>query len=279
MFIACGLSGYDYALFHFFNHAFFKCLLFLLAGIIIHELKNQQDIRVMGRLSNFMPYTFSAFSLAMLSSLGFPFFSGAVSKDLIIALVDDRIIHFSHFSADEEFSSLLYISYFAQLRFAIVVLTALYMLRLYYYVFFGFPNHRRGIFNRPGYVEPVARSPIYAFVVTVLVLFSLAGGKIFKNLFIFSDANYVNIHNDMLTFNTDTLRLACSFNYNYITHFIIVLILLIAYCLLRWVQKNGHFSFFLDLYDPAIILKKAGTPKPVTKKDTFKSILCRKPAI
>lgn len=92
MFIACGLSGYDFALYHFFNHAFFKCLLFLIAGLIIHELKNEQDIRVMGNLSATMPYTFYAFTLAMISSLGFPFLSGAASKDLILALLDEKIV-------------------------------------------------------------------------------------------------------------------------------------------------------------------------------------------
>lgn len=91
MFIACSLSAYDFALYHFFNHAFFKCLLFLLAGMIIHELKNEQDIRAMGDLSQKMPYTFIAFTIAMLSSLGLPFLSGAASKDLIIALVDSKI--------------------------------------------------------------------------------------------------------------------------------------------------------------------------------------------
>ena len=61
MFFSCGLSGFDFALYHFFNHAFFKCLLFLLAGAIIHHLKNEQDIRKMGGLANKDAIYFSIF--------------------------------------------------------------------------------------------------------------------------------------------------------------------------------------------------------------------------
>jgi len=88
MFLACGLSAYDYALFHFFNHAFFKCLLFLLAGGIIHQLKGEQDIRKMGGLIFKMPKTFLLFLIATLSLTGAPGFSGAVSKDKILHLVN-----------------------------------------------------------------------------------------------------------------------------------------------------------------------------------------------
>jgi NADH:ubiquinone oxidoreductase subunit 5 (subunit L)/multisubunit Na+/H+ antiporter MnhA subunit len=88
MFYACGLSGYDLALFHFFNHAFFKCALFLLAGVMIHELKNEQDIRRMGGIYRFMPVTSIFFIISSMSLVGFPGFSGAVSKDAIFGLVN-----------------------------------------------------------------------------------------------------------------------------------------------------------------------------------------------
>ena len=58
MFIACGLSGYSVALFHLFNHAFFKALLFLGAGSVIHVLADEQDIRKMGGLWSFLPVTY-----------------------------------------------------------------------------------------------------------------------------------------------------------------------------------------------------------------------------
>lgn len=88
MFLAASVSAHNLAIFHFFNHAFFKCLLFLLAGVIIHELKNEQDIRRMGDLAEKMPFVFTCFIVASLSLAGFPFFSGATSKDLIFAVTD-----------------------------------------------------------------------------------------------------------------------------------------------------------------------------------------------
>lgn len=127
MFFACGLSAYNYALFHFFNHAFFKCSLFLLAGIIIHELKNEQDIRFMGGLRARMPITYICFCLASLSLAGFPGYSGASSKDLILSL--------SNRAAGGHSSPLVQIFlYSANLT---AVLTVLYCVRLVYYVFFN----------------------------------------------------------------------------------------------------------------------------------------------
>jgi proton-translocating NADH-quinone oxidoreductase chain L len=244
MFIACSLSGYDFALYHFFNHAFFKCLLFLLAGMIIHELKNEQDIRVMGRLATIMPYTFVAFTIAMLSSLGFPFLSGASSKDLIISLVDSRIVEAFFALFELKFNSIFYVFYFTKVRFALVVLTSLYMLRLYYYVFFCFPNYRKNLFSKPNYVEPFLRSSQYSFVVSTLVFFSILSGKIFKNFFIFTECNYVDIHNDITIINCDTLYIAYNSGFSFITHFSLLAILGSAAWVLAWTNKNGHTSLF-----------------------------------
>jgi len=86
MFSICGLSGYNYSLFHLINHAFFKALLFLSAGMLIHSLLNEQDIRAMGSLLKLLPITFCFFFLGSLALMGLPFFSGFYSKDLIIEL-------------------------------------------------------------------------------------------------------------------------------------------------------------------------------------------------
>jgi proton-translocating NADH-quinone oxidoreductase chain L len=249
MFIACSLSAYDFALFHFFNHAFFKCLLFLLAGMIIHELKNEQDIRAMGDLSQKMPYTFVAFTIAMLSSLGLPFLSGAASKDLIIALVDSKIAEAFYAVFCLKLNSFFYALFFIKARFALVVLTSLYMLRLYYYVFFCFPNHRKNIFNRPGYTDPFVRAPVYTFVISVLVLFSLFSGKVFKNFFIFTECNYLDIHNDIFSINCNTLLIATNSSFSFITHFTLLAILASAGYAFFWMKKNGHISFFSLRYN------------------------------
>lgn len=249
MFIACSLSGYDFALFHFFNHAFFKCLLFLLAGMIIHDLRNEQDIRRMGNLSRTMPFTFIAFSIALLSSVGFPFFSGAVSKDLIIAVVDSKIIEDFFMLLNLKINYFLYILYFIKVRFALVVLTSLYMIRLYYYVFFCFPNHRKNIFTKKGYREPVVRSPIYMFVVSTLVVFSLISGKVFKNFFVFTECNYIDIHNDIYSKHCDSLYIAFNAGFSFLTHFTILAIFSIAAYAFYWMRKNGHISYFSLRYN------------------------------
>ncbi|KAJ8322639.1 NADH:ubiquinone oxidoreductase subunit 5 [Batrachochytrium dendrobatidis] len=87
MMIACCLSLYNIAIFHIIIHAFFKSLLFLAAGAIIHSLFDNQDIRKYGSLIKFLPITYIVFLLASLSLIAFPFFSGFYSKDYLITLL------------------------------------------------------------------------------------------------------------------------------------------------------------------------------------------------
>jgi len=84
MIFCCGLSGYDVSFFHLFNHAFFKCLLFVAAGTIIHALVNEQDIRKMGGLFKILPFTFVLIVFASFSLMGMPFLSGYYSKEKIL---------------------------------------------------------------------------------------------------------------------------------------------------------------------------------------------------
>jgi NADH-ubiquinone oxidoreductase chain 5 len=84
MMIACGTSGYAVGMFHLTNHAFFKALLFLSAGSIIHALADEQDMRKMGGLLNLLPFTYSMMFIGSLSLMGFPFLTGFYSKDLIL---------------------------------------------------------------------------------------------------------------------------------------------------------------------------------------------------
>jgi NADH-ubiquinone oxidoreductase chain 5 len=86
MVFACGLSGYDISLFHLMNHAYFKALLFLSAGAVIHGLDNEQDMRNMGGLSKLLPFTYSMMVIGSLSLAGFPFLSGFYSKDICLEL-------------------------------------------------------------------------------------------------------------------------------------------------------------------------------------------------
>jgi NADH:ubiquinone oxidoreductase subunit 5 (subunit L)/multisubunit Na+/H+ antiporter MnhA subunit len=84
MFFAAGLSGYNLSLYHLFNHAFFKALLFLSAGSLIHSMSDEQDIRKMGGLRKILPITYACFMIGTISLIGFPFTSGFFSKEAIL---------------------------------------------------------------------------------------------------------------------------------------------------------------------------------------------------
>jgi NADH-ubiquinone oxidoreductase chain 5 len=86
MIFATGISAYNLSLFHLINHAFFKSLLFLASGIILHGLKNEQDMRRMGGIIHLFPFTYLCFFVGSLALGGFPFLSGFYSKDFILEL-------------------------------------------------------------------------------------------------------------------------------------------------------------------------------------------------
>lgn len=80
MFVSAGFSRYDVSFFHLFNHAFFKALLFLSAGSIIHSFFDEQDIRKMGSSLNFLPFTFICFFIGSFTIMGFPFLTAFILK-------------------------------------------------------------------------------------------------------------------------------------------------------------------------------------------------------
>jgi NADH-ubiquinone oxidoreductase chain 5 len=98
MVFICGLSEYNVSLFHLINHAFFKALLFLGAGSVIHALSGEQDLRRFGQLLSVIPYTYGMMSIGVFALCGFPFLSGFYSKDLILE------ISFSKYALESVFS-------------------------------------------------------------------------------------------------------------------------------------------------------------------------------
>jgi len=86
MAFSIGLSNYSVSLFHLMNHAFFKALLFLSAGSVIHALSDEQDMRKMGGLLNVIPVTYIMMVIGSLSLMGFPFLTGFFSKDVLLEL-------------------------------------------------------------------------------------------------------------------------------------------------------------------------------------------------
>lgn len=84
LFMAVGLSQYSVALFHLVNHAFFKAVLFLAAGGVLHSMADQQDMRRLGGLVNVLPFTYVVILAGSLSLMAVPFLTGFYSKDLIL---------------------------------------------------------------------------------------------------------------------------------------------------------------------------------------------------
>lgn len=91
MVFACGISSYSITMFHLMNHAFFKALLFLSAGAIIHAMQDEQDMRKMGGLNRLLPFTYTMTLIGSLALIGFPFLSGYYSKDFILEVACSKM--------------------------------------------------------------------------------------------------------------------------------------------------------------------------------------------
>ena len=126
MFMACAAGAYSVAFFHLFTHAFFKALLFLCAGTVIHAMSHEQNILKMGGLKSYLPASYYTMIIGTLALTGFPFFAGYYSKDLIFESVYISSIPFAH-------------AYYC-LCLLLTLITGLYSWRLLFLVFYGKPN-------------------------------------------------------------------------------------------------------------------------------------------
>jgi proton-translocating NADH-quinone oxidoreductase chain L len=174
MMAACGTSNYLGSLFHLVNHAFFKALLFLGSGIIIHALFNEQDMRRMGGLKKLLPFNYVVMGVGFLSLMGFPFLSGFYSKDNIIEVVGVSNIFVSEFI----YILLLFSAFF----------TALYSFRYIYFVYFAIPKYNSIFIN---YITE--KSKIFSFVVIYLLIFSVLSGYVSYQIFL--DSNLFSFQN------------------------------------------------------------------------------------
>jgi len=131
MIFACGLSSYDVGIFHLSNHAFFKALLFLGAGSVIHAASDEQDMRKLGGLRKLLPFSYSIMVIGSLALMGFPFLAGFYSKDIILEAAYAKETVSGHFS--------YYLGSFA------AFFTAFYSVRLLFLVFLTEPNGDRAV--------------------------------------------------------------------------------------------------------------------------------------
>ncbi|RYE14973.1 MAG: NADH-quinone oxidoreductase subunit L, partial [Rickettsiales bacterium] len=178
MVIAVGLSSYNIALFHLVNHAFYKALLFLGAGSVIHAVADNQDFRKYGGLIAYLPLSYSVMFIASLSLVAFPFMTGFYSKDLILE------------SAYGQFSLSSIIIYFIASIGA--MFTTLYSVKVLYITFLSNPNgplinyENKIVENFADYKSKAAHeSDIFmSLPLIILAVFSIFFGYMTKDIFI-----------------------------------------------------------------------------------------------
>lgn len=167
MVLACGLNHYESALYHLVNHAFFKALLFLTAGALIHALNGKQDIREMGSLLKIQPLLYISFLIGSLALMGLPYLSGYYSKDFIL----------EYAFANQTQTYILY-GYFLGIIGAFF--TAFYSARL---LFLSFITEIKNI-NKIAFIN-LHNLPLYIYIpLIILSIFSIFSGWILRDLFI-----------------------------------------------------------------------------------------------
>jgi NADH-ubiquinone oxidoreductase chain 5 len=165
MVIAIGLSSYNIALFHLVNHAFYKALLFLGAGSVIHAVADNQDFRRYGGLRPFLPLTYSVMLIASLSLVAFPFMTGFYSKDFILE------------SAYGQFYFSSTVVYFIATIGA--MFTTLYSVKVLYLTFLANPNGPLVNYKHAHEGDIFMSLPLI-----ILAIFSIFFGYITKDIFI-----------------------------------------------------------------------------------------------
>lgn len=170
MFIGCGVGAYAAGIFHLYTHAFFKSLLFLAAGSVMHALSGELDMRKMGGLKKYLPYTYPTFLIGAVAIAGVPFLSGFFSKDAILTAA------------------------FAQGNYVVwslgilgAVLTAFYMFRLIFLTFHGKeridPEAKKHLHESP---------PVMTVPLSILAFFSIVAGYVGLPMVLGKNLNWFN---------------------------------------------------------------------------------------
>ena len=165
MVFACGLSNYSVSIFHVFNHAYFKALLFLSAGSVIHALSDEQDMRRMGGLVYALPFTYAMMVIGSLALMGFPFLTGFYSKDVILEIAYSKYSFLGTFS-----------HWLGTLSASI---TAFYSFKLIYMTFLSSPNGFKNSYQKAHDAPFPMASPLI-----ILSLASIFIGYLTKDMFI-----------------------------------------------------------------------------------------------
>ena len=233
--LACGFSYYNLGFFHLINHAFFKALLFLTAGMIIHNFNNEQDIRKLYNLYFFIPFLYVCILVGNIAIIGIPFLTGYYSKDLIIELtfLINNNLFFSIYLPNYFLFSLIIFATFC---------TGAYSWRLYYFLFLR--NEIVNLLNKLTY----SQQNIFIYsVLSFLVISSIFFGYLFNDLFqithfffnllgsIINNVfffNYNYFENDFLNYYIKLLPLYCN---------------IIGFIVMYIVAQKNNYKLFLQI--------------------------------
>ena len=222
MFFAAGVGAYNVAMFHLFIHAFFKALLFLGSGSVIHSFKDEQNINQMGGIWKKLPYTWVLMIIGTLALTGFPFLSGFYSKD--------AIIEYAYLRGNTAGYYAVVVGIFTAL------LTSIYSWRLIFKTFHGTYNNKKLKINTMHESPFVMLTPLI-----ILAIGAIFAGYFFKELFIgHSSSNY---------FWTDSIKFLLPLSLDhpplwiiYITPIIVILSIPLSYYLF---VKNKNITNWL----------------------------------
>jgi NADH-quinone oxidoreductase subunit L len=170
MFFATGVGAYHVAMFHLFTHAFFKALLFLGSGSVIHAFKDEQDIRNMGGVGKKLPYTYIFMLVGTLALTGFPFLSGFYSKD--------AIIEFAYLKNSSLGNYAVFVGIFT------AFLTSIYSWRLFFKTFHGSYNNKKVSIDETHESPIIMLAPLF-----LLSIGAIFAGYYFKETFIGHQSN------------------------------------------------------------------------------------------
>jgi NADH-ubiquinone oxidoreductase chain 5 len=173
LFMACGLSAYDVALFHLVNHAFFKALLFLSAGAVLHATYDQQDQRRLGGLIGFLPFTYTSILVGSLSLMALPWLTGFYSKDMIIEM------------GYATYSISGHAAYWIGTISA--GLTAFYSLRLLSLTFLTYPNASKSVYLHTHDAPFIVMIPL-----TILSILSIFFGYVASDLYVGMGSDFLS---------------------------------------------------------------------------------------
>ena len=209
LFIACGLSQYNRALFHLVNHAFFKALLFLAAGAVLHATFDQQDLRRLGGFINFIPFIYTTIIIGSFSLIAIPIITGFYSKEIILSLAYRQF----------EFNS--YIAYCIGSISAGI--TAFYSIRLISITFITYPNANKNL-----YIKVHDAPIIVIFSLIFLSILAIFFGYLTNDIFIGIGSDFLSNRifikpNNINIIDAENISIICKIFPLIITFFITII--------------------------------------------------------